>query len=112
MWNETNKQFRREAQIFDRMTEEEKKIFPVIMVDKENEIIVMKKCNRITSYIQQRFADSLIWDCAVKEEYKKAVPNWKEFTAFVKKYKVTDLHSNNIGTCDGNLVILDAGYGD
>ena len=111
MWNETSRQFRREAQIFDRMTEEEKKIFPIIMVDKENEIIVMKKCNRTTSYIQQRFANNLDWGFEIGGEYKEAIPNWAEFAAFVKKYKVTDLHSKNIGTCDGNLVILDAGYG-
>ena len=112
MWNDTNKQFLRESRIFDRMTEEEKKIFPIVMVDKENEIIVMKKCNRKTSFIQQQFVSRLQWgvEAEISKSFKEAVPNWAEFAAFVKKYKVADLHSANIGTYNGNLVILDAGY--
>lgn len=110
-WNGDDSQFYRELRIFNAMTEEEKKIFPIVMIDEVDKVIVMKRCKKLSN-LEYMTASGLDFRERVYEDDKEVFPNCQEFIDFIKKYRVCDLHIDNLGTYNGNLVILDAGYGD
>lgn len=117
----TNDQIDRELEIFNRMTEQDKEIFPVIDILDYNGkmVILMKKCKvigedkniywRVRNYIN-RFDDTnlhtvnLVSDLlGLDKSYNKTLMN------FIKTFNIGDLHLSNIGIYNNHFVIIDAG---
>lgn len=89
-----------EAEIFARMTDEDKEVFPIIAAVKEgNEYYIIMEPVDILNRIGYAIADSL---------YNAQI---SRLEPFIEKFKITDLHRENLGRrSNGNLCIVDAGF--
>ena len=107
-------QSRAEARMFMEMTDEEKKIFPIVdVVDYKGRIcIIMKRCNSLRSYKTPYFSpiDSVYQLDDLCDEYNYNPVNNKAIIKMMQKYNIHDIHFDNIGLDENNaLVLLDCG---
>ena len=133
-WNRgTGEQSDSEKYLFNRLTEKEKDIFPIVGVIEHKQkgtIILMKKAEVLSSFLSKinyraknrDFLYDLMCDirCYSWKNTKKNREICQSFGInpesirplinFSKKYYVGDLHLSNLGVIKGNLVILDAGF--
>ena len=107
----------KEISFIQQLTAEEKDIFPVVDVItyKHQKIIVMK---RVTLYTKHSFAteyrdspeeifDYLTWYCEINHIQVSNIP---EVVNFIKKYRIFNVHQENVGIYNGKLVLIDIGY--
>lgn len=123
-------QSRREQEIFDILTEEERELFPVVKFVETSRglAIVMKKVSIISDLLdsirdwnlQKEIRDvidiirysNVIEDTnlnLLKEIGVKDTSSFEKLFNFKVKYDLSDFHFSNIGVLDGKLVAIDLG---
>ena len=110
-YNWSLQQHQKEIELFQKMTEEEKKIFPVITVytdktsQKKEQWIVMKKAKHFRNYEWPDPSD----DDFLEWAEEKGFINGEEFLAFIRKYNLRDVYTDNIGYIGHRLIVVDSG---
>ena len=100
-------QFNNELSLFQSLQENEQYLFPVVAFYEELKTIVMRKARMLNDEEKKAYS-------AYKRSYnpyylKSICSNGKEFTNFIEKYGIADLHCENVGIIDNQLVVIDAG---
>lgn len=129
-------QSQNERILFEKMTEKEKEVFPILeVVDSSRGIaIIMKRAIVLRDYLDKNFPNR--WfssDYNLRHALYKIDSDFTHFTAndykiirqsglsvqsvknvmkFKRKYNLYDLHLGNLGIIGNNLVIIDAGIED
>ena len=104
-------QHQKEIELFQRMTEAEKEIFPIIAIytDKKGpkkEIwIVMKRAKHFKDYMWPDPSDEDFLDWTEEHGFT----NGREFLAFIRKHQLKDVYCDNIGYIGHRLVVVDSG---
>ena len=120
-FSDRGEQMEHEFAIFQQMTDEEKKVYPIInIVEYQGEkVILMKKCKPIHTFqvIMNMRNNCEIGDiqtyesaCKVCMALSLEMDSAETYHKFIKKYQLRDMHIYNVGVYENRLVVLDAGY--
>lgn len=100
-------QFNNELSLFQSLQENEKYLFPVVAFYEELKTIVMRKARMLNDREREAYR---AYNRTYNPRYLKSIcSNAKEFANFTNKYGIEDLHSDNVGIINGQLVVIDAG---
>lgn len=100
-------QFQNELNLFKKMDASEKYLFPVIAFYEEEKVTVMKRARMLNP--EEEYNYRQYYNTEDSDYLKPICSNSDAFDAFVQKYGIVDLHSNNVGIIDNELVVIDAG---